>query len=138
MSFEITFPGGVAVEATYRGHTVRTDQPASAGGADSAMSPFDLFFASIATCMGFYALRFCQERNLSTAGLGLTLTPVRGSDGKRVEKVHVDVRPPDGFPEKYLQALHRAVDHCAVKRQVIEPPAFEIEMDNVLKIAITP
>ena len=34
---------------------IHTDQPAPAGG-DSAPSPFDLFLASIATCMGFYAI----------------------------------------------------------------------------------
>ena len=27
--------------------------------------------------MGFYALRFCQERSLPTEGLGLTLEPIR-------------------------------------------------------------
>lgn len=67
----VNFPGGVVVDATYKGHTVRTDQPLQAGGSDSAMSPFDLLFASMATCMGFYALRFCQERSLPHRGIAL-------------------------------------------------------------------
>src|ERR1035438_8052938 len=54
------------------GHRVRTDQPRP-HGEDSAPAPFDLFLASIATCMGFYALRFCQERGIATEGLGLSL-----------------------------------------------------------------
>lgn len=37
-SVTISFPGGVAVDATYKGHTIRTDQPVPAGGTDSAMS----------------------------------------------------------------------------------------------------
>lgn len=128
MSFEVHFPGGVVVEATNGRHTVRTDQPASAGGGDSAMSPFELLFASIATCMGFYALRFCQERKLSTEGLGLTLTPVRDANAGGVTKVRVELRSPRDFPEKYRDALIRAVDHCAVKRAMLEPPAFEIDL----------
>jgi putative redox protein len=127
MSFDVTFPGGVAVEATYRGHTIRTDQPAPLGE-DSAMSPFDLFFASVATCMGFYALRFCQERNISTQGLGVSLAPYRDPELKRTTKVKIDLTLPEEFPAKYRDAILRAVDQCAVKKHVMHPPEFEIAL----------
>src|SRR3954470_20326066 len=93
----VSFPGGVAVDATFNGHTVHTDQPINSGGTGSAMSPFDLFFASIGTCMGFYAVRFCQERNLSAEGLRLTLEPVREGDGKQVTVLRIAVELPDAF-----------------------------------------
>lgn len=124
---EVSFPGGVAVEATFHGHTVRTDQPVP-NGAGSAMSPFDLFFASLATCMGFYALRFCQERGIETEGLGVKLNTQRDESKKRVAKVVVELSLPAGFPEKYRDAILRAVDLCAVKRHVLEPPEFAIEI----------
>ena len=122
----VSFPGGVAVDATYKGHTIRTDQPVHSGGGDAAMSPSDLFYASIAACMGFYALRFCQERSLSTAGLGLTLEPVRDEQAKRVSLVRIELVLPSSFPEKYRPAIERAVDLCAVKKQIMEPPRFEM------------
>ena len=125
-SVTVSFPGGVAVDALYKGHTIHTDQPVNAGGGDSAMSPFDLFFASVATCMGFYALRFCQERNLATEGLGLTLDPIRDDSGKRVSVVRISLQLPLDFPEKYRAAIERAVDHCAVKKHILEPPLFEL------------
>lgn len=128
MSVEVSFPGGLVVAATAKGHTVRTDQPAGAGGTDTAMPPFDLFLASLATCAGYYALRFCQERGLSTEGLGLTLEPIRDPEGKRVATIRMELRTPEGFPEKYRQAILRAADHCAVKRHIVEPPRFEIEI----------
>ena len=128
---KVTFPGGVAVDATYKGHTIRSDQPIDAGGQDSAMSPFDLFLASIATCMGFYALRFCQERSLPTEGLSLTLDPIRDEQGKRVSVVRVSLELPHGFPEKYRAAIERAVDHCAVKKHILEPPQFELSVVGV-------
>lgn len=114
------------VDVAYRQQTVRTDQPAESGGSDAAMSPFDLFFASAAACMGFYALRFCQQRALPTEGLGVTLTPVHEEDAKRVTLVRVALRLPAGFPEKYRAAIERAVDQCAVKRHILEPPRFEL------------
>jgi len=126
----VSFPGGVAVDATYAGHTVRTDQPLSGGGTGTAMSPFDLFLASIGTCMGFYALRFCQERNLSTEGLGLTLEPLREGDGKRMTALRIAVELPSGFPEKYRGAIERAIDHCAVKNQIVNPPRFELHLSG--------
>ena len=129
----VSFPGGVAVDATYDGHTVRTDQPVQAGGNASAMSPFDLFFASIATCMGFYALRFCQERGLSSEGLRLTLEPVREENGKRVTLVRIAVQLPAGFPEKYKPAIERAIDHCAVKSHIVDPPRFQLAVNEATK-----
>jgi putative redox protein len=125
MNIAVSFPGGVAVEASLRGHTVRTDQPAPLG-ADSAASPFDLFLASIATCMGFYALRFCQERGIAKEGLGLSLETVRDEAQKRLAAIKVSLTLPPGFPEKYREALLRAVDQCAVKKHMVEPPAFEL------------
>jgi ribosomal protein S12 methylthiotransferase accessory factor len=125
LNIAVSFPGGVAVEAGVKGHTVRTDQPAPLG-ADSAASPFDLFLASIATCMGFYALRFCQERGIATAGLGLSLDTVRDAERKLLATIKVVLTLPSGFPEKYAGAIRRAVDQCAVKRHLVEPPAFEL------------
>jgi putative redox protein len=139
-SLTISFPGGVAVDATYKGHTIRTDQPVDAGGADSAMAPFDLFLASIATCMGFYALRFCQQRSLPTEGLGLTLDPIRDEEGKRVAVVRVSLQLPAGFPEKYRAAIERSVDHCAVKKHILEPPQFELSVSigaNAAELSLT-
>ena len=125
MNIAVSFPGGVAVEADVKGHRVRTDQPRP-HGEDSAPAPFDLFLASIATCMGFYALRFCQERGIATAGLGLSLETVRDEAKKRLSTIKVALAVPSGFPEKSREAIRRAVDQCAVKKHMIEPPAFEL------------
>lgn len=125
---EVTFPGGLAVEARVGGHTVRTDQPVKSGGEGSAPSPFDLFLASIATCAGFYALRFCQQRGIATAGLGVSLEPERDEERGRFATLRLRLRLPPGFPEKYHQAILRAVDQCTVKRHIVEPPEFDVRV----------
>ncbi len=126
MALEVTFPGGVAVDVHYKGHTIHTDQPEKAGGGGTGPSPFDLFLASIAACAGFFALRFCQERDIPTDGLGVTVDLERDPERHRVSKIKIRVRLPEGFPEKYRKAILRAVDQCAVKRHIVEPPAFEL------------
>lgn len=125
MKMTMAFPGGVAVDALFKGHVVHTDQPVPYGS-DTAPAPFDLFLASIGTCMGFYALRFCQERSIPTDGLGLSLETTRDDATKRVAKITVRLELPEEFPAKYADAIRRAIDHCAVKRALHEPPEFEV------------
>ena len=127
MKIELAFPGGVAVDAAFNGHVVHTDQLPPAG-AGSGPSPFDLFLASIATCMGFYALRFCQERSLSTEGLGLTLEPIRSAAGGALTAIDVRLTLPHDFPPKYVDAIRRSIDHCAVKRQMTSPTEFRLNL----------
>ncbi len=123
---EIHFPGGLRVEAIHEGYRIRTDQQVLAGGEGTAPSPFDLFLASIGTCAGYYALRFLQQRNLDTEGLAVTLTAVPGDPGRHVRTVRIEVTLPPAFPEKYRDAILRAIDQCAVKRHLVEPPAVEV------------
>jgi ribosomal protein S12 methylthiotransferase accessory factor len=126
MIMDITFPGGVKVDAGFHGFTVHTDQPRDHGGDGSAPAPFDVFLASIGTCAGFYVLRFCQQRGLAAEGLGLTLETIRDPEAGRVATIRLDIRLPEGFPEKYRDAVIRAADQCAVKRHIVEAPRFEV------------
>lgn len=126
MTMEISFPGGVAVDAAYKGFTVRTDQPVSKGGGGSGPSPFDLFLCSIGTCAGFFALRFCQERGIDTGGLRVALDPQTDPETHRVARVGIEVHLPPGFPEKYRAAILRTIDQCSVKRHILEPPEFQV------------
>lgn len=126
MTVEISFPGGVLVEARHEGFTILTDQPVKDGGTSRAPSPFDLFLASLGTCAGYYALRFCQERGLPTEGLSLALSTESDEARKRFSKIRIEIRLPAGFPEKYRVAILRAADRCSVKRHVVEAPAIEV------------
>jgi ribosomal protein S12 methylthiotransferase accessory factor len=128
MEMRISFPGGVAVNADVGNHVVRTDQSQRFGGNDAAPQPFDLFLASIGTCAGFYALRFCQKREIDTRELGVRLEAIQDPALKRVERIVITVELPPEFPEKYRDAIVRAIDQCAVKRHILEPPGFEVEV----------
>lgn len=130
MIMEISSPGGAVVEARYKGHTIVTDQPAKAGGSDSAPAPFDLFLASIGTCAGLYAYQFCRQRGITTEGLAVSLEPVHDLERHRIGTVRIQVKLPAGFPDRYRPAILRAIDQCAVKRHIVEAPAFEVVADG--------
>ncbi len=123
---EITFPAGVKVNAQYKGFEIATDQPERNGGENTAPAPFDFFLASLGTCAGFFALRFCQQRDLSTDGLRLQLTTEHNSETKRLDRVEITMQLPKAFPKRYRKAIIRATDQCAVKKALLDPPTIEL------------
>jgi len=129
MEIRITFPGGKKVNAEMGNRTIATDQPATGGGEGTAPTPFDYFLASLGSCAGIYVLSFCQERNIPTEGLGLTQRAEfgEGEGGRRrLSRVVMDIDLPEGFPEKYRNAIAKAAGLCSVKKVIMDPPEFVI------------
>ncbi|MCC7358071.1 MAG: OsmC family protein [Anaerolineales bacterium] len=131
MQIEVDFPGGVRVDAHFRGYTVHTDQAVRDGGTATAPSPFDLFLASTATCAGFYVLRFCQQRELSTTGLRVTQRLETDPATGHVTKLLIDLRLPPDFPPKYAAAIIRAAEQCTVKKHLAQAPEFVVSVQRV-------
>jgi ribosomal protein S12 methylthiotransferase accessory factor len=123
----ITFPGGARVDAAFGPYVVSTDQPAMGGGEGSAPTPFQTFLASMGTCAGIYVLGFCKQRGLETDGIRLEQRIEVDPATRMVSKVLLDIHVPADFPEKYLPALIRSAEQCAVKKHMENPPQFAIE-----------
>ncbi len=130
MATEITvsFPENLQVKAQIGEFEISTDQPVKAGGDNSAASPFSLFTASIATCAGFFAIKFCRARKIDTTGMALTMRYEFDKEQKRYPEMIIDLTLPEGFPEKYRDAIIRAMDQCVVKKHIVEPPEFAINI----------
>jgi putative redox protein len=124
MELVIDFPGGAKVDAGFSGFTVKTDQPPSGGGENSAPSPFEVFLASIGTCAGIYVLGFCRQRGLPTEGIRLIERIHRDASTGLVGTIDLEIQVPPAFPEKYYESLVRSANQCAVKKHLEHPPAF--------------
>lgn len=127
MRIDLDFPGGLRVDALVGRHRIATDQSASQGGEGSAPSPLTHFYASLATCAGFYALRFCRTRDIPTDGLFTTLETSYDSAGN-LSGISIRIGLPEGFPERYREAIRRAAEQCAVHQFVLEPKPIEIDV----------
>ncbi len=123
----VTLPGGKRVDTQIGKHVIRTDQPVSYGGEDTAPAPFDLFLAAIGTCAGIYVAGFCQKRGLPTEGIRLRQRNLIDREKGVLTRVELDIEVPPGFPEKYLEALVRVADQCAVKKAIQAQPVFEVK-----------
>lgn len=122
---DVIFSGGMKVDAQIGDVLIKTDQPAKDGGEDSAPEPSKLFLASIATCAGLYALRFCQTRKLPTEGLAFTMRCEQDPKTKLYSKMVLELTLPPDFPEKYKKAVTRAAESCFIKKHFSNPPQFE-------------
>jgi ribosomal protein S12 methylthiotransferase accessory factor len=125
MAMEISFPGGKKVDALFKGFTIKTDQVEKDGGEGSAPTPTYMFFASLGTCAGIYALNFCQKRKIDTQKLKLVLDFKTNKKSYMVEKIRMTLTLPPDFPEKYIPAIIKSMNLCYVKKHLHEPPEFE-------------
>jgi putative redox protein len=122
----VTFPGGKRVDTRIGAHVIRTDQPVSNGGEDSAPSPFNLFLAAIGTCAGIYVAGFCQKRGIPTEGVSIRQRNHVDSETGVLARVELDIQVPATFPERYREALVRVAEQCAVKKAIQAQPVFEV------------
>jgi len=126
---DVRFVAGEAYEVTVRGHRLVVDQPADAGGQDSAPTPTELFVASLAACVAFYAGRFLTRHGYSRDGLAVSAGYEIATDRPaRVAAVRLSVRVPAGLPPERRAALRAVVSHCTVHNSLASPPAVTIDL----------
>ncbi len=132
MSFtvDVKYPGGKKVDAHFKGFTVHTDHKVKDGGEGSAPAPFDLFFVSLATCAGIYALEFCHSRKIDTEGLAVKLAADKSEGSKLFDQISLALTLPEGFPEKYRAAIVRTIELCTVKKHIQAELNFDVGLEN--------
>jgi putative redox protein len=131
MEMIIDFPGGAKVDAHFGEFTVKTDQSPVGGGEGSAPAPFALFLASIGACAGIYVLGFCQQRGIPSEGIRIVERTISDRSNGMVGQIDLEIQTPPNFPEKYLTALVRSAEQCAIKKHLEHPPAFNIYTQTV-------
>lgn len=131
MEMEITFPGGARVDARFGSFTVNTDQSPRGGGEGSAPTPFATFLASLGTCAGIYVLSFLKQRGLTTDGVRIVQKTHSNPATGLIAQIDLEIQVPDGFPEKYKEALIRSAELCAVKKHFKNPPRFNVFTESI-------
>ena len=128
-TMDVRFISGEAYEVAVRGHTITVDQPADGGGADTASTPTELFVASLATCVAFYAGRYLTRHGYTRDGLRVSAAFDMATDRPaRVAAVRLTLRVPAQVPVERLAALQAVASHCTVHNTLTEPPDVTIDL----------
>jgi uncharacterized OsmC-like protein len=128
---EVSYLGGESYSVATRGHTLLTDQPATTGGADTAMTPTELLVAALSSCVAFYAGRYLARHGLNRAGLHITAAFTTATDRPaRVGAVTLTIHVPGGIPPSRQAALLAVASHCTVHNTLRQPPDIAIELSQ--------
>jgi uncharacterized OsmC-like protein len=128
---EATHLQGDAYAVTVRGHRLQVDQLLEAGGTDTAPTPTELFAASLATCVAFYAGRFLHRHGLTQRGLCVRTEFTMATDRPpRVASLRLVIVPPPELPEQRRAALLAVVSRCTVHNTLRQPPEIDIELES--------
>lgn len=118
--------GGDRFDINIRGHVIRTDQPVGDGGEDTGPTPTELFIASLAGCVAFYARRYLERHDLPTKGLAVDADFRMGSRPARVAGINVHLTIPDGVPVERREALLAVASHCTVHNSLTSVPEVSV------------
>ena len=122
--------GGDRFDISVRGHIIAVDQPVRDGGDDTAPTPTELFVASLASCVAFYARRYLARHHLPTEGLAVEATFDMGSRPARVAGITLRVILPDGVPAERRDALLAVATHCTVHNTLETTPDVSIILSD--------
>jgi uncharacterized OsmC-like protein len=116
-------------ELQVRGHRLVCDQPPADGGTDQGPTPTELFVASLAACVGFYARRFLARHHLEATGLRVEAAYTMSADRPaRVTTITLRLLLPRPLAENRRRALLAVVDHCTVHNSLRTPPEVRVTL----------
>jgi uncharacterized OsmC-like protein len=111
-----------------RGHSLTVDQPADAGGQDTAPTPTELLVGSLAGCVAYYARRYLARHGLPTDGLTVAASYTMASRPARVSAVRLELTVAHGVPADRRDALLAVASHCTVHKTLITAPEVTIAL----------
>ena len=112
-----------------RGHRLLCDQPLAEGGGDQGPTPTELFVASLAACVAFYARRFLARHDLDPTGLRVEAHFTMSTDRPaRVDTITLRLIIPQPLAPNRRRALLAVVDHCTVHNSIRTPPDVHVTL----------
>ena len=128
-NLSVTHQNNDRFQLQVRGHRLLCDQPPADGGDDQGPTPTELFVASLAACVGFYARRFLARHHLDAAGLRVEAAFTMSADRPaRVASITLRLLVPQPLEEHRRRALLAVVDHCTVHNSLRTPPEVRVTL----------
>lgn len=108
-------------------HRMVVDQPVGDGGGGAGPTPVELFAASLAACVGFYAERYMRRHDLPAEGLEIECDfKMSDDEPARVAAVDLRVVTPAELTPARRAGLLRVVEHCTVHNSLRQPPGVNM------------
>jgi putative redox protein len=113
-------------------HVIRTDEPVSLCGRDTAPAPHELLPAALAACASTMIALYASRHGWPIEGLAVEVDYEPDAVPRRFD---VRLKLPPGLSSEQVRRLQRVADSCPVKRALQAPCAVE---DHVVRAAGAP
>lgn len=124
----VTWQGDDCFDIQVRDHIVTVDQPPGVGGADVGPTPTELFVASLASCVAFYARRYLMRHEIDVDGLEVATTYRMGSHPARVATLDIEIQLSAELSPSRRAGLTAQVSHCTVHNTIVHAPDIAISL----------
>ncbi len=95
MKTHVDFLGTRKFKIKTRDFEIITDLPEQKGGDNTAPTPPELLIASLGSCMGIYAARYCETAGMDPAGMSIEMDWEMSEDKSRIGKIDVLLNIPN-------------------------------------------
>jgi uncharacterized OsmC-like protein len=132
MALTVAYRGGTKFHISNGKHQIVTDQPLEEGGTGMGMTPVELFVASLAGCVAYFTVRYCQRHGIPTKGLLLDVEWTTAEQPHRVGSVAIRLHVPMELSETQREKLLKVAHGCTVHQTLVVPPTVEIIVEPPL------
>ena len=121
------FEGGSRFTVACRSHEITIDQPKDNGGEDAGMTPPEIMAGSMASCIGFYVARYCQQAKIDTTDLSVSCDWNVGGEPRHMESFEIDIHLP-AMPDNRRKAIERVAHGCLIHATLGQNPTINIAL----------
>jgi putative redox protein len=136
MEVKVIHTGKTKFQIQARQHVIDCDQPVENGGDDAAMTPPEIFLASLGSCAAFYAAQYLSSRKLADHGLEVSVVAEKLREPARLGNFIIKVQSPVTLTEDQTVAMERSVHRCLIHQTMLQPPQVAIEIVAMQEPAI--
>ena len=129
MKLTVAYHGGARYDITSGAHRIVTDQPVEDGGQDAGMSPVELFVGSIASCVGYFAGRYCERHQIPVKGLRIDAEWSMSEQPHRVGQVTLAIHLPHRITAEQSELLLKVAHGCTVHQSIAVPAGVAIKIN---------
>jgi putative redox protein len=134
---EVVHETGLRFRADIQGHPLVFDQPIDQGGDDLGPTPTDVFVASLAGCVAYYAVRFLERHGQPTEGLRVGAEFAMAAHPARVGSIELVLTVPN-LPQALRAPLLAVAEHCTVHNSMRRAPDVQIQLGGVVAAQTAP
>jgi uncharacterized OsmC-like protein len=136
MLVNVSYKSHLQFKASARDHEILGDQPLDNGGDNQGMTPSEWFLASIGSCVGFYALKYLQTRNLDARGLSINVSAEKTTETPvRLDNFKIQISLPIALDARHQKGLETATKSCLIHNTLTHSPKIVTQITSTSMLA---